>query len=96
MKTSKKITLAIIILFILSGGVYISLRQQTGASMDTPDTVAATADTDISDLMASINMLQITGSQRPPDFSLLSTDGNYVQLGAHRGKVVLLGFWATW
>jgi peroxiredoxin len=46
--------------------------------------------------MASINMHQIMKPQISPDFSLLSTDGEKIQLSAYSGKVVLLGFWATW
>jgi peroxiredoxin len=31
-----------------------------------------------------------------PDFSLANLDGDDVTLGAMRGKIVLLDFWATW
>ena len=31
-----------------------------------------------------------------PDFELLNTHGDKVRLSSHRGKVVLLNFWATW
>jgi cytochrome c biogenesis protein CcmG/thiol:disulfide interchange protein DsbE len=31
-----------------------------------------------------------------PDFSLSDLDGNKVSLSDHRGKVVVLDFWATW
>ena len=33
---------------------------------------------------------------RPPDFSLLATDGTPVRLSDLRGHPVLLNFWATW
>ena len=31
-----------------------------------------------------------------PDFTVLDTDGNEVQLSDYRGKPVVLNFWATW
>jgi peroxiredoxin len=31
-----------------------------------------------------------------PDFSLATLDGQQVRLSEHRGKVVILDFWATW
>ena len=31
-----------------------------------------------------------------PGFTLTDTDGNQVSLADHRGKVVLINFWATW
>ena len=31
-----------------------------------------------------------------PDFSLADTEGNHWRLSDHRGKVVLLNYWATW
>ena len=31
-----------------------------------------------------------------PDFSLIRLDGQPVSLGEHRGKTVILDFWATW
>ena len=31
-----------------------------------------------------------------PDFSLPQLNGDPLQLSAHRGKIVLLDFWATW
>lgn len=35
-------------------------------------------------------------SEQAPDFFLRDMDGNPVQLSAHRGKVVILTFWASW
>lgn len=33
---------------------------------------------------------------RAPDFELITLSGEPFHLGAHRGEVVLLNFWATW
>jgi len=37
-----------------------------------------------------------TPGTRAPDFTIKDIQGNYTSLTAHRGKVVLLHFWATW
>lgn len=37
-----------------------------------------------------------TPGSRAPDFTLKDLAGNYTSLTAHRGRVVLLHFWATW
>ncbi|MGH7855190.1 MAG: redoxin domain-containing protein [Candidatus Binatia bacterium] len=46
-------------------------------------------------------LLKSIGLNKPamsgaPDFNLLDTNGSPVGLSAHRGKLVLLNFWATW
>ena len=35
-------------------------------------------------------------AEQAPDFTLRDLDGRSVQLSDHRGKVVVLSFWATW
>lgn len=37
-----------------------------------------------------------TSGSRAPDFTLKDLEGRYTSLTAHRGRVVLLHFWATW
>ena len=37
-----------------------------------------------------------TSSSAAPDFALRDLDGQTVRLSDHRGKVVLVNFWATW
>ncbi|MBW1803301.1 MAG: TlpA family protein disulfide reductase, partial [Deltaproteobacteria bacterium] len=34
--------------------------------------------------------------QKAPDFSLQDLEGNTFTLSEHRGKIILLDFWATW
>jgi peroxiredoxin/outer membrane lipoprotein-sorting protein len=44
---------------------------------------------------AAINSTTLIGMPAP-DFTLLDTSGNAVTLGALKGKVVIVDFWATW
>jgi peroxiredoxin len=45
----------------------------------------------------SVTHQQIAVQQQPaPDFSLKDLSGQPLTLSSHRGKVVLLDFWATW
>ena len=39
---------------------------------------------------------EVDGNVKAPDFSLLDLSGQQTSLKEHRGKVVLLDFWATW
>jgi hypothetical protein len=50
----------------------------------------------ISDLMASVNMLELSELRTSPDFSLMSIAEEQINLRQHQGNVVLLSFWATW
>ncbi|MCK5139636.1 MAG: hypothetical protein KAQ85_07335 [Thermodesulfovibrionia bacterium] len=96
MKTNKKLLWAITVLIILLGGIYGGLKEWTGASSGIADINSEPVNITISDLMASTNMYGLKEPQSPPDFNLLSLDGEKVQLISHRGNVMLLSFWATW
>jgi cytochrome oxidase Cu insertion factor (SCO1/SenC/PrrC family) len=52
--------------------------------------------TSVTDLMASLNIQQITKPVSAPDFELPSVNGEKVSLSKYRGKVILLSFWTTW
>ena len=49
----------------------------------------------VDDLLKSIGLSKPAMSVAP-DFNLLDTNGSPVALSRHRGKLVLLNFWATW
>ena len=42
------------------------------------------------------SLREYTGQFRPPDFSLVDLSGQQHSLAGHRGKVVLINFWASW
>ncbi|MGH7413061.1 MAG: TlpA family protein disulfide reductase [Candidatus Rokuibacteriota bacterium] len=45
--------------------------------------------------MRELGLVALPG-ERPPAFSLPALDGGKTSLAAHKGKVVLVYFWATW
>jgi peroxiredoxin len=53
-----------------------------------------TAD-DIDRHLRELQLVALPG-ERPPAFSLARVDGGRTSLAEHRGKVVLVYFWATW
>lgn len=55
---------------------------------------AATA-ASVDDLLFELQLVPKDG-QAPAPFTLPTLDGKPVSLADHRGKVVLLYFWATW
>ena len=55
---------------------------------------AAGAD-DIDRHLRDLQLVPLPGA-RPPDFSLPKVGGGTVSLAEHRGRVVLVYFWATW
>jgi cytochrome oxidase Cu insertion factor (SCO1/SenC/PrrC family) len=56
----------------------------------------AAADKALDDLMFDLQLVPMSG-QAPPPFELERlSDGKKVTLAEHRGRVVMLYFWATW
>ena len=79
---------------ILFAGLYACDRP--GLSENTAEKVAIKTRADIPAIMESINIQPATETIVLPDFSLKSINGEEVSLSQLRGKVVMLGFWATW
>ena len=69
-----------------------------GTGLDNPASAnpSGSAEENLSFLMASMKIHQIDTPALSPDFSLMSLDGELVNLREFDGKVVLLSFWATW
>ena len=78
----------IILLVMIAGGTWLD----NPASADQ----AGSAEENLSYLMASMKIHQLDVPTLSPDFSLMSLDGEQVNLREFDGKVVLLSFWATW
>ena len=55
----------------------------------------AAATDDIDRLLREMKLVALPG-ERPPAFALPRVDGGKTSLAEHRGKVVLVYFWATW
>lgn len=58
-------------------------------------TAAAARADDIDRHLHDLGLVALPG-ERPPGFSLPKVDGGKTSLADHRGKVVLVYFWATW
>jgi hypothetical protein len=96
MRADKKFLLIIPAFIILLGGIYGGLKAETAASPEIKKIPNKITDSDISGLMASMNIQQLAEPVNPPDFNLQSTGEEHINLRQHRGNVVLLSFWATW
>lgn len=97
MSAGKKRILTIsVLLVILSFGIYTGFRVWSGSSSGVSAFFEPQNELSISELIESLDISQVMEGQKAPDFNLPSIDNNIVQLSQHRGKVVLLSFWATW
>ena len=85
-----------IIISMLAAATYSCQMDKT----DKPDTQTSSSGTklnsNVADMVSSMNLYAFDDIVKAPDFELLSLKGEKVSLGQHRGKVVLLSFWATW
>ena len=85
-----------IVISILTAGTYACQMDKT----DKPEKEAASSgtrlDSDLADMVASMNLYSFNEVVNAPDFELMSVNGEKVSLGQHRGKVILLSFWTTW
>jgi len=95
-KLSFSISAVVIILALLLLGINEVMMDGAEASQDTDTIPVGSADAEISILMASMQIQQLTEDVLAPDFSLLSVSGEKIKLSELRGNVVLLSFWATW
>ena len=51
---------------------------------------------EVTELLQKLNLTAYSRSTIPPEFKGRMADGREASLASHRGKVVLLNFWATW
>lgn len=98
MKTYKTFFYIVACLAVLTAGTYFVLKEQDRSPAASAQAVVLSADPDahINNLIESLNMQRPAVAVKSPDFELMSINGEQHTLSRHRGKVVLLSFWATW
>ena len=89
--------IAIIITIIVTGGlIYLGVTNKgTSASSSSAASTDSMAGHHDGAAGPTSNLDALVG-QPAPDFSLGLVDGNTFKLSEHRGKVVVIDFWATW
>jgi thiol-disulfide isomerase/thioredoxin len=85
-----------VLLFIMLAGSYgCEKKQDTEPPLAKP-TAGVKTDSDIAELLSSLNMYHFSEPVEAPSFELPSINGKMVNLSQFKGKVVLISFWATW
>jgi thiol-disulfide isomerase/thioredoxin len=79
----KRVLFVFMILFLTTG---IWGCQKTGESND--------PETRLTDTTSNVNTK--SASNLAPDFTLKLTDGKDIKLSDHKGKIIIIDFWATW
>ena len=85
-----------IFISIMAVGIYSCQIDKTDKPGKDTSSAGPKLDSNIADLIASMNLYAFNEIVKAPDFELMSVKGEKVSLGQHRGKVVLLTFWTTW
>jgi cytochrome oxidase Cu insertion factor (SCO1/SenC/PrrC family) len=85
-----------IVIFILAAGTYSCQMDKTDKPGKNASSTGPALESNIADMVASMNLYAFNEIVKAPDFELLSVKDEKVSLGQHRGKVVLLTFWTTW
>lgn len=85
---------ALILIFSLTACGSADNQNSAGAGAETPSAADSTSEQNIKDDILSY--LPLNEGDTAPDFTAPLADGSEFTLSDHRGKVVLLNFWATW
>jgi hypothetical protein len=94
MNPGKNFHFIFMILLILLAGVYACDKSGPMEGAGAPELTQN--EPTVSALMDSMGIQPLSDPVTPPDFTLNSIEGEEVSLSQYRGKVVMLGFWATW
>jgi cytochrome oxidase Cu insertion factor (SCO1/SenC/PrrC family) len=85
-----------IIISILAAGTYACQMDRTDKPDKDTSSPGTKPDSSIAGMIESMSLYAFNEVVNAPDFELISTAGEKVSLGQHRGKVILLSFWTTW
>ncbi len=81
---------------ILTAGTFACQMDKTDKPGKDTSSPGTKLDSSVAGLIESMSLYEFNEIVNAPDFELLSTAGEKVSLGQHRGKVILLSFWTTW